>query len=96
MDTLPLAKERLVDHEYIPVGPLMPLMGLVGPGARQRFCFSSSRNQGRGLPVLKFRSQSPVIKLLLAGDYQAEAGSYAPCRYFSLGRNGLHGLPCPL
>jgi hypothetical protein len=36
MDTLPLAKEQLVDHEYIPVGPLMPLMGLIGTGARQR------------------------------------------------------------
>ena len=35
MDTLPLSKEQLVDHEYIPVGPLMPLMGLIGPGAQQ-------------------------------------------------------------
>jgi hypothetical protein len=34
METLPLAKEQLVDHEYIPVGPLMPLMGLLGGGAR--------------------------------------------------------------
>src|SRR5215831_10946421 len=25
METLPLAKEQLMDHEYIPVGPLMPL-----------------------------------------------------------------------
>src|SRR5580765_334598 len=25
METLPLAKEHLMDHEYIPVGPLMPL-----------------------------------------------------------------------
>jgi hypothetical protein len=25
----------LVDHEYIPVGPLMPLLGLLGPGAQQ-------------------------------------------------------------
>src|SRR5437660_5710985 len=25
METLPLAKEHLLDHEYIPVGPLMPL-----------------------------------------------------------------------
>jgi hypothetical protein len=24
-----------VDHEYIPVGPLMPLLGLLGPGAQQ-------------------------------------------------------------
>ena len=32
METLPLAIEHLVDHEYIPVGPLMPLMGLIGTG----------------------------------------------------------------
>jgi hypothetical protein len=32
MDALPLAKENLMDHEYIPVGPLLPLMGLIsGP-----------------------------------------------------------------
>jgi hypothetical protein len=35
METLPLAKEHLMDHEYIPVGPLMPLRALVGPGAQQ-------------------------------------------------------------
>jgi hypothetical protein len=35
METLPLSKEQLVDHEYIPVGPLMPLRGLLGPGAQQ-------------------------------------------------------------
>src|SRR5215469_16387008 len=32
METLPLAKEHLMDHEYIPVGPLMPLRALMGPG----------------------------------------------------------------
>jgi hypothetical protein len=32
METLPLAKEQLMDHEYIPVGPLMPLRAL-DPGA---------------------------------------------------------------
>jgi hypothetical protein len=31
METLPLAKEHLMDHEYIPVGPLMPLRALMGP-----------------------------------------------------------------
>jgi hypothetical protein len=31
MDTLPLAKEQLMDHQYISVGPLMPLRMLVGP-----------------------------------------------------------------
>ena len=35
METLPLAKEQLMDHEYIPLGPLMPLRALVGPGAQQ-------------------------------------------------------------
>lgn len=34
METLPLSKEHLMDHEYIPVGPLMPLMGLIGAGAQ--------------------------------------------------------------
>jgi len=34
MDTLPLAQEQLMDHEYIPVGPLMPLRAL-NPGALQ-------------------------------------------------------------
>jgi hypothetical protein len=33
METLPLAKEQLMDHEYIPVGPLMPLRALMGGGA---------------------------------------------------------------
>jgi hypothetical protein len=36
MDTLPLSKENLMDHEYIAVGPLVPLTGLIGGGpARQ-------------------------------------------------------------
>ncbi len=30
MEALPLAKESLLDHEYIPVGPLMPLRLLLG------------------------------------------------------------------
>jgi hypothetical protein len=30
METLPLAKENLMDHVYIPVGPLMPLRALMG------------------------------------------------------------------
>ncbi len=33
MDTLPLSKEQLMDHEYVPVGPLMPLRALIGSGA---------------------------------------------------------------
>jgi hypothetical protein len=36
METLPLTKEDLMDHEYIPVGPLMPLGVLMADGpARQ-------------------------------------------------------------
>ena len=35
VETLPLAKGGLLDHQYIPVGPLMPLRALLGPGARQ-------------------------------------------------------------
>ena len=35
METLPLAKEQLMDHQYIPVGPLTPLKALIGPGAQQ-------------------------------------------------------------
>jgi hypothetical protein len=35
METLPLAKEHLMDHQYVPVGPLMPLRALMGPAAQQ-------------------------------------------------------------
>ena len=35
METLPLAKTNLMDHEYIPVGPLMPLRALMSPGTQQ-------------------------------------------------------------
>jgi hypothetical protein len=36
IETMPLSKENLMDHEYIPVGPLMPLTALIGggPGAQ--------------------------------------------------------------
>ena len=34
METLPLAKEQLMDHQYIPVGPLMPMRALLGPEAQ--------------------------------------------------------------
>ena len=33
METLPLAKEHLMDHVYIPVGPLMPLRALMASAA---------------------------------------------------------------
>jgi hypothetical protein len=35
METLPLAKEQLMETEYIAVGPLMPLRALIGSGAQQ-------------------------------------------------------------
>ena len=35
METLPLAKEHLMDHEYFPVGPLMPLRALMGRELQQ-------------------------------------------------------------
>jgi hypothetical protein len=36
LETLPLAKEQLMDYVYVPVGPLMPLRALMGGGqARQ-------------------------------------------------------------
>ncbi|HEY3835229.1 MAG TPA: hypothetical protein VGL72_01595 [Bryobacteraceae bacterium] len=35
METLPLAKEHLMDYQYIPVGPLMPLMALMNSGAQR-------------------------------------------------------------
>jgi len=35
MEALPLAKQQLMDHQYIPVGPLMPMRALIGPGAKQ-------------------------------------------------------------
>jgi hypothetical protein len=33
IDTLPLSKENLMDDEYIPVGPLLPLTFLIGAPA---------------------------------------------------------------
>jgi len=35
METLPLHQENLMDHEYIPVGPLMPLGLLAGGQPKQ-------------------------------------------------------------
>jgi hypothetical protein len=36
METLPLAKEQLMDHVYIPIGPLMPLRALMAGGPTQQ------------------------------------------------------------
>jgi len=36
MDTLPLSKENLMEHEYIPVGPLIPLASLIAGGPQQQ------------------------------------------------------------
>ena len=47
METLPLAKEQLMDNEYVPVGPLMPLRALMSP----RFSASEdSKLMGTGAP----------------------------------------------
>jgi hypothetical protein len=35
IDALPLSKENLMDHEFIPVGPLMPLGSLLGAAPQQ-------------------------------------------------------------
>jgi hypothetical protein len=36
MEGLPLSKENLMDHQYIPVGPLMPLAGLLEDGMAKK------------------------------------------------------------
>ena len=36
MESLPLAKEDMLDHEYIPVGPLMPLRLLIANPPAER------------------------------------------------------------
>ena len=36
IDALPFSEENLMDHEFIPVGPLAPLTGLVGGGAARQ------------------------------------------------------------
>jgi hypothetical protein len=35
MDTLPLSKENLMDEEYLPVGPLLPLASLIAAAPAQ-------------------------------------------------------------
>ena len=35
IEAMPLSKANLMDHEYIPVGPLLPLGGLIGGGPAQ-------------------------------------------------------------
>lgn len=36
MDGLPLSAENLMDHEFIPIGPLMPLGALLGGAPQQK------------------------------------------------------------
>ena len=36
MSTLPLTQKNLMDHEYIPVGPLMPLAALIADGSARQ------------------------------------------------------------
>ena len=35
MQALPLANEKLMDEEHVPVGPLLPLRMLIGQAAQQ-------------------------------------------------------------
>ena len=36
VEDLPLSKENLADHQYIPVGPLLPLAGLISSQAARQ------------------------------------------------------------
>ena len=36
IDAMPLSKDNLMDHEFIPVGPLMPMRILIGGGPAQQ------------------------------------------------------------
>jgi hypothetical protein len=36
IDALPLSGENLMDHEFIPIGPLMPLGALLAPAPQQK------------------------------------------------------------
>jgi hypothetical protein len=36
IDALPLSGENLMDHEFIPLGPLVPLGALLGPASPQK------------------------------------------------------------
>jgi hypothetical protein len=36
IDGLPLSAENLMDHEFIPIGPLMPLAALLGGAPPQK------------------------------------------------------------
>jgi hypothetical protein len=36
IDGLPLSGENLMDHEFIPIGPLMPLGSLLGGAPQQK------------------------------------------------------------
>jgi hypothetical protein len=47
METLPLAKEQLMDHQYVPVGPLMPLRILM---RQERSSDSPPDSAAAGLP----------------------------------------------
>jgi len=53
MESLPLAKEDLLDHEYIPVGPLMPLRLLIG---------ASSQRVGRRPDEWTTRSRETLLR----------------------------------
>jgi hypothetical protein len=46
MESLPLAKEHLLDHEYIPVGPLLPLRLLMANQSGKPQLGSSEHSAG--------------------------------------------------
>ena len=48
MEPLPLAKENMLDHEYIPVSPLMPLRLLMGTNQPDRSTAPEPQRPGNG------------------------------------------------
>ena len=46
MQTTPLSKENLTNHEYIPVGPLLPLGLLIGGGPTQQVIETHTQSGG--------------------------------------------------
>jgi hypothetical protein len=66
VDTMPLSKETLVDHEYIPVGPLVPLAALIakGPGHGNAVERSSRQSDRRIQDYKVGEVDMPAVSLL--------------------------------
>ena len=81
METLPLAKEQLMDHAYIPVGPLMPLRALIGVAAQKhpQFCLKTShRLSSHSLRISQvYCSQS----IKTCSDYGENSSKTALCAH---------------